>query len=116
MQWMHLKDQYSELARAAGSPGDAWFGDPLESHEQVLERIKALAEKAWRYDELQQNRKETMAEEKMSLIDELQNPPRTDDGHLDEDRVVDLMRVAADALSTMIGVAASLSNGIREGK
>jgi len=52
----------------------------------------------------------------MSLIDELQNPPRTDDGHLDEDRVVDLMRVAADALSTMIGVAASLSNGIREGK
>ncbi|MFK4647251.1 hypothetical protein QIH93_15150 [Bradyrhizobium ottawaense] len=45
LQWMHLKDQYSELARAAGSPSDAWFGDPLESHEQVLERIKALAER-----------------------------------------------------------------------
>jgi hypothetical protein len=35
-QWMILKDQYSELARAAGSEGDAWFGDPLESHEDVL--------------------------------------------------------------------------------
>lgn len=23
LQWMHLKDQYSELARAAGSPSDA---------------------------------------------------------------------------------------------
>lgn len=52
LNWMHLKDQYSELARAAGSPGDAWFGDPLESHEQVLARIKALAEKAWKYDDL----------------------------------------------------------------
>ncbi|UQD69191.1 hypothetical protein JEY40_24560 [Bradyrhizobium japonicum] len=49
---MHLKDQYAELARAAGSPGDAWFGDPLESHEEVLERIKSLAEKAWMYDGL----------------------------------------------------------------
>lgn len=54
-----------------------------------------------------------MAEEKMSLIEELQNPPRTEGGRLDEDRVVDLMRVAAGALSTMIGVAASLSNGER---
>lgn len=50
--WMVLKDQYSELARAAGSPSDAWFGDPLEKHEQVLERIKSLAEKAWMYDDL----------------------------------------------------------------
>lgn len=38
--WMALKDQYAELARAAGTPADAWFGDPLEKHEQVLERIK----------------------------------------------------------------------------
>jgi hypothetical protein len=51
-QWMILKDQYSELARAAGSEGDAWFGDPLESHEDVLARIKTLAEKAWMYDDL----------------------------------------------------------------
>lgn len=47
-----------------------------------------------------------MAEEKMSLIEELQNPPRLDDGRLDESRTIDLMRVAADALSTMIGAAA----------
>lgn len=50
--WMVLKDQYAELACAAGSPGGAWFGDPLETHEQVLARVKALAEKAWKYDEL----------------------------------------------------------------
>jgi hypothetical protein len=47
-----------------------------------------------------------MAEKKMSLIEELQNPPRTEDGRLDESRVIDIMRVAATALSTMIGVAA----------
>lgn len=50
--WMVLKDQYAELARAAGSPGDAWFGDPTENHARVLARVKALAEKAWKYDEL----------------------------------------------------------------
>lgn len=47
-----------------------------------------------------------MTEEKMSLIEELQNPPRVEDGHLDEDKTVDLMRSAAFALSTMSGVAA----------
>ncbi len=40
--WMVLKDQYAQLARAAGSPSDSWFGDPLESHEEVLARIKEL--------------------------------------------------------------------------
>ncbi len=50
-----------------------------------------------------------MAEEKMSLIEELQNPPRVEGGHLDEDKVIDLMRTAADALSTMIGVASKLA-------
>lgn len=49
-----------------------------------------------------------MAEQKMSLIEELQNPPRTQEGRLDEDKVINLMRVAADALSTMIGVASKL--------
>lgn len=47
-----------------------------------------------------------MPEEKMSLIEELRNPPRLDGGRLDEDKVINLMRIAADALSTMIGVAA----------
>lgn len=47
-----------------------------------------------------------MPEEKMSLIEELQNPPRLNNGHLDEGRVIDLMRIAASSLSTMIGVAA----------
>ena len=46
-----------------------------------------------------------MAEEKMSLIDELLNPPRLEDGQLDADRAIDLMRTAGNALSTMIGVA-----------
>lgn len=52
-----------------------------------------------------------MAAKKMSLIEELQNPPRIDGGHLDENRVVDLMRTAALALSTMIGVAAKAARG-----
>ncbi len=52
-QWMQLKDQYSELAQAAGSPSDAWFGDPLENHDRVLARIETLAEKARRYDAIQ---------------------------------------------------------------
>jgi hypothetical protein len=36
-----------------------------------------------------------MSEEKMSLIEELQNPPYLEDGHLDEGRVIDLMQSAA---------------------
>lgn len=47
-----------------------------------------------------------MSDQKMSLIEQLDNPPRIAGGHLDEDQVVDLMRIAALALSTMIGVAA----------
>ena len=50
-----------------------------------------------------------MAEEKMTLIEQLQNPPRVDGGGLDEDKVIDLMRAAAEALSTMIGVASKLA-------
>jgi hypothetical protein len=50
-----------------------------------------------------------MADKTMSLIEQLQNPPRIMGGHLDEDKVVDLMRTAAFALSTMIGVAAKLA-------
>ena len=42
-QWMFLKDDYSELARAIGVKGDAWFGDPLCSHKEVLEKVEALA-------------------------------------------------------------------------
>ena len=45
-------------------------------------------------------------EERMSLLDELLNPPRLQNGRLDEDRTIDLMRTAGNALSTMIGVAA----------
>ena len=52
-----------------------------------------------------------MAKEKMSLIEQLQNPPRIAGGYLDEDKVVDLMRTAAFALSTMIGVASKAAAG-----
>lgn len=44
--WIILKDQYSELCRAAGIKGDAWFGDPLMSHEECVAHIKRLADKA----------------------------------------------------------------------
>lgn len=35
-QWMLLKDEYAELARAVGANGDAWFNDPLESHQDIV--------------------------------------------------------------------------------
>ena len=55
-----------------------------------------------------------MAKEKMSLIEQLQNPPRIAGGYLDEDKVVDLMRTAAFALSTMIGVASKATARAKE--
>jgi hypothetical protein len=54
-----------------------------------------------------------MAEEKMTLIEQLENPPRVEGGGLDEDKVVDLMRTAAFALSTMIGVASKNAAPLR---
>lgn len=54
-----------------------------------------------------------MTDQPMSLIEELENPPRLQDGRLDEGRVIDLMRTAAQAYSTMIGVAAKAAQGIR---
>lgn len=41
--WMVLKNQYSEVARALGFEGDAWFGDPLACHDEIVARAKALA-------------------------------------------------------------------------
>jgi hypothetical protein len=41
MSYMSIKDDYSELARAFGIEGDAWFGDPLMSHKEVLERVRS---------------------------------------------------------------------------
>lgn len=47
-----------------------------------------------------------MADQEMTLIEQLENPPYLEGGRLDQDKVIDLMRTAAFALSTMIGVAA----------
>lgn len=55
-----------------------------------------------------------MAEQEMTLIEQLQNPPRIQGGHLDEDKTVDLMRTAAFALSTMIGVASKAAANHRD--
>jgi len=41
--YMALKDDYSEICRALGFKGNAWFGDPLESHETIIKRAKELA-------------------------------------------------------------------------
>lgn len=41
--WMVLKGQYAEVAQALGIDCDAWFGDPLVSHEEVVARAKQLA-------------------------------------------------------------------------
>lgn len=42
--FMVLKDQYAEVARALGFPGDAWFNDPLASHAEVVARAAEVAE------------------------------------------------------------------------
>lgn len=43
LSWMQLKDEYSQLARALGVPGDTFWGDPLVAHADVLARAKELA-------------------------------------------------------------------------
>jgi hypothetical protein len=41
-QWMILKDQYSDLAKAIGFKGVGWFDDPIESHAVILAEAKRL--------------------------------------------------------------------------
>lgn len=55
-----------------------------------------------------------MTEQKMSLIEQLQNPPYLEGGALDTGKTVDLMREGAHALSTMIGVASKLGGQLQE--
>ena len=40
--YMVVKDQYSEVARALGFEGNAWFGDPLARHEEIVARAERL--------------------------------------------------------------------------
>jgi hypothetical protein len=43
-QWMILMDQYTQLVRELGildeDEFDAWFGDPLMGHKEIVKRIK----------------------------------------------------------------------------
>ena len=41
--FMVERERYSEVARALGFEGDAWFGDPLVPHTNVVERAKEFA-------------------------------------------------------------------------
>ncbi len=41
ISWHQLKDEYSELARALGAPGDPFWGDPLDAHPAILARARA---------------------------------------------------------------------------
>ncbi len=41
--YMVVKDQYSEIARALGFEGDAWFDDPLAGHDEIVARARRLA-------------------------------------------------------------------------
>ena len=40
--FMCVKDEYSELARALGIRGDSWFGDPIETHEDVVRHARRV--------------------------------------------------------------------------
>jgi hypothetical protein len=42
LAFMTTKDEYSSLARAIGIRGDSWFGDPLETHEEVVRHAKSI--------------------------------------------------------------------------
>jgi hypothetical protein len=39
-----MQDRYAELARALGSPGGGFWGDPSETHAEILRRAEHLAE------------------------------------------------------------------------
>lgn len=41
-EWMVLKEQYSDLCRAAGIPENALWGDPIWSHESCVSHIERL--------------------------------------------------------------------------
>lgn len=43
ISWHQLRDEYSELARALGVPGDGFWGDPLVSHADVMARANELS-------------------------------------------------------------------------
>ena len=40
--FMLVKDNYSELCRALGFEGDAFWGDPLADHEEIVARAEEL--------------------------------------------------------------------------
>lgn len=42
LAFMVAKDEYSGLARALGVRSDAFFGDPLESHQDVVRRANSI--------------------------------------------------------------------------
>ena len=41
---MVMQDHYAELARALGSPAGGFWGDPIETHAEILRRVEQLAE------------------------------------------------------------------------
>jgi len=40
--YMVMKDQYADLAQALGAPCDAWFGDPLVPHNEIVQRARLV--------------------------------------------------------------------------
>lgn len=40
--FMALKDDYSEICKALGFKGDAWFGDPLVPHKEIIKKAELL--------------------------------------------------------------------------
>lgn len=51
--FMSTKCEYAEIALSMGFEGDAWFGDPLAAHAEIVARAKALfsgQSAGWLYD------------------------------------------------------------------
>jgi hypothetical protein len=103
--WLSLKDQYSELARAVGCKGDAWFGDPLESHAEVVAKAEA-AERA-----LAGAVADEAVERALAAFDMPTNPPRGSRAMLRSERLEAMRAAISAALNPHHGARTGDSNG-----
>ena len=45
-EYMSLKDDYSEIARELGFEGVGFWGDPIVSHKEIIDKVRELVNKA----------------------------------------------------------------------
>ena len=69
--WMYLKDQYAEVARALGFEGDAWFGDPLADHAEIVAKARTINQQLQKArEEMRQETMRKVMEKMRKLVDD----------------------------------------------